>query len=168
MGERGKAPRPTALKNLRPRSHHKKSGVIEPRLSVSMPPMPRWLDGVGKWAFNEIGTQLVKMRVVTTADKKALELLADTYSEYRRARAAILEKGSTYTSKNIKTGIEKRYVRPEVNIAKGARADIIRLLKQFGLTPAARTRVSMVEPEEIDPFEEYLKKGGIRGNNPCE
>jgi hypothetical protein len=32
-------------------------------------------------------------------------------------------------------------------------------LVEFGMTPAARSRLRIDKPKEADPFEDYLKKG---------
>jgi len=154
----GPAPKPSALKELGPRPHRKKTDKKEPIPDTGIPRCPHWMDGIAKYAFKELGITLDGMKVLTLADKKALELLCDAYSEYRRARAFILENGTHYESRTQAGGILfKKY--PHVDIASNAWRRCADMLKQFGLTPSARTGVDVVKEPEKDPLAEFMAKG---------
>ena len=159
MGKRGPAKKPSALEELQGRPGRRPLNKKEPKPKVGIPRCPHWMDGIAKYAFRELGVLLTDIKVLTLADKKALELLCDAYSEYRRARAFILENGTHYKSKTQAGGIlYKKY--PHVDIASNAWRRCSDMLKQFGLTPSARTGVETIPEDEVDPLEEFLKGGG--------
>lgn len=162
---RGRRPRPDALQNLFGRSHHKKKNKDMPSLPVSAPAAPKWLDPIARAAFQEMAAVLKKMGVMTDADKMALEMFADAYSEYRRARRVIRECGPTYAihefHKDGEIASSRYYKRPEVEIASTAARQCGMILKEFGLTPASRSAVQAAEEIENNPFDDFLAKGGI-------
>ena len=159
MGKRGPAKKPSALEDLQGRPGKRASNKKEPKPKTGIPPCPRWLDGIAKYAFKQLGLTLDEIKVLTKADQKALELLCDAYSEYRRARAFILENGTHYKSETkFGSVIYKKY--PHVDIAANAWRRCADMLKQFGLTPSARTGVERIGDDEADPMEEFLKSGG--------
>lgn len=130
---------------------------------MAKPPCPHWLDGIAKYAYKELGELLKDIKVMTVADKKALELLCDAYSEYRRARDVLLKDGFTFESHCVdKDGNE--YVsmvrpRPENQIAQSAWRRCSDMLKQFGLTPSSRTGVEQLGEEKGDPLDQWMKNG---------
>ena len=156
----GPPKKPTMLRKLGPRPHKKKNEK-EPMPEVGIPNTPAWLDGIAKYAFKELGLELSGLKVLTKADKKALELLCDAYSEYRRARAVIIEKGMTYAT-TTEAGNEMVRTRPEVGISQSAWRRCSDMLKQFGLTPSARSGVEVLSEKEADPMDEFLKSGGVK------
>jgi P27 family predicted phage terminase small subunit len=95
------------------------------------------------------------MRIVTEADKMALELLAESYSEYRKAIEIIKEKGFTYTIRD-RSGNEIIKPRPENLIKDKAMGRMRALLTEFGLTPSSRARVNSQEKIEINDIENLI------------
>lgn len=155
----GRPSKPNALKLLQGNPGQRRLNNAEPVLAVRMPDAPAWLDGKAQAAWRELASVLTEMRVVTDADKKALELLCDAYSEYRTARSAIREHGSSYKSATEGGGFIIRS-RPEVAIASDAWRRVKSLLSEFGLTPSSRTKVKSAEPSTVDPFEVFLNGSG--------
>jgi len=157
----GPPPKPSAIRDLGPRLHRKKN-KREPMIKAAMPTCPKWLDSVGKYFFKEIGAMLLNIRVMTNADKKALEILSDAYSEYRQARSVILKKGHTYESyKKDKDGnvfLSMVRVRPEVGISQNAWEKCFKGLQQFGLTPASRTKVEMLGEQKTNPLADFQNR----------
>ena len=84
------------------------------------------------------------MKVMTMADRKALELLSLAYQEYREASDVIAREGATYetTTENGNTMIRPR---PEVRLRAESWRRTSTMLQEFGLTPAARSRVYGVD-----------------------
>jgi len=162
----GPPPKPSAMRDLGPRLHRKKNKK-EPKLDPNLPTCPGWLDEIGEYFFKEVGAMLVEMRVMTDADKKALELLSDAYSEYRANRAVTLKSGSTYESYKVdKDGnsvLTMTRPRPEVQIAQNAWDRVFKGLKEFGLMPAQRTRVEKIGEKKKDPLKEFQDKGSRIG-----
>ena len=157
LGKRGPAPKPSALKSLGPRKHSKQNKK-EPKPETSVPSCPNWLDRRAKWAFKELSKVLSDIHVLTVADRMALEILCDAYSEYREARQFIFDNGFTYTT-ITQAGDKMVRPYPQVAISQNAWRRVSDMLKQFGLTPSARNGVEALKPEEEDPFEAFLKQG---------
>jgi len=111
-----------------------------------VPPCPSHLRGVARDAWVRIGAQLAALRVITDADGAALELLSLAYAEYRRALAVVERRGATYATRTANGLIVRK--RPEVGIAGDAWRRVKAMLVEFGLTPAARTRVASAPPTE--------------------
>src|SRR5438093_11519721 len=97
----GRRPKPTAIKLLEGNPGKRKLNHREPRPALGLPPCPKSLRGVARKAWGEIGSQLVLMRVMTTSDAPALELLCRAYGEYRAAADLVARKGATYTSRPL-------------------------------------------------------------------
>lgn len=114
---------------------------------------PDWLPDEIKTIFNEMALHFSDMRVLGSADGKALELLADAYFEYREARQFVYKNGSTYESITKDGGkIVRAY--PQVNIASDAFKRVRAMLIEFGATPAARSRVeALPETKELSPLQ---------------
>ncbi len=95
-------------------------------------------------------------RVLTVADLDALRLLCLAHAEFAEADAIIGREGLTYASSTDSGGT---ILRPHPAVA--IRADAWRrcraMLVEFGLTPAARGKVSAIsEAEGADPAAAYF------------
>lgn len=148
---------PTTLKVLRGTDRKDRSNPAEPKVglvSATAQP-PDWLGERGRRAWADILPLLRGMKVMTLADPVALGLLCDALAEYVEARAVVIENGATYWTKGKSEMLRKR---PEVEIAADAwrRAKI--MLSEFGLTPAARSRVSAAGEGNEDPLEKWAAK----------
>ncbi|MTI32807.1 phage terminase small subunit P27 family [Xanthovirga aplysinae] len=152
-------PKPTQMKVISGTLQKCRTNKKEPKLPTDYNPSPpEWLDKKGKLAFRQLAKELGNMQVLTTADRKALELLCDAYSEYREARKAVKELGSTYESINQSGGVMYR-ARPEVAIASDAWKRVRSMMSEFGLTPSSRSKVAATGEKEKDPLEAFLNQG---------
>ena len=150
--------KPTALRILQGNPSKRPLPEGEPHPEIVAPSCPAWMrDKIAIAAWRELASVLEGMRVVSEADRKALELLCDAYAEWRRAREVVIEHGTTYEAENVNGGLMLK-VRPEVALAADAWRRIRSMLTEFGLTPAARARVKVGEIPEEDPLEAYLKR----------
>lgn len=136
----GRRPKPTETKRLQGTLELSRINPNEPKPLIQVPMAPDWLPDEVKEIFNEMALHFADMRVLSKADGKALELLADAYYEYRQARQFVIDNGSTYESPTKDGGkIIRAY--PQVNIASDAFKRVRAMLIEFGATPAARSRV---------------------------
>lgn len=162
MGRRGPPPKPTVQKKLEGTFRPDRVAEDEPTPEVGIPKPPKLLTGRAREAWDRIGPELEKMGVLTTADGLALELLCDAYAEWDAARNAVRRYGTTYSTKT-KSGKMVR-PHPSVRIAAEAWRRVHRMLLEFGLTPASRTRVGRVPVEDdekpADPWEELRPRRG--------
>lgn len=148
--------KPTPLKVLHGTTRSDRANPAEPKpadLSIRAKP-PEWLGDRGKEAWADLLPVLHKMGVVTTADPMAFALLCDALGEYITARAWLQEHEDVYAIAGKDGGLTWRK-RPEVEIAQDAWRRAKTMLTEFGLTPAARSRVSGKPAESTDPLEKW-------------
>jgi P27 family predicted phage terminase small subunit len=92
------------------------------------------------------------MNLCTVADGPAMQLLTETLAEWAEARQAVHREGLVYETES-ESGSLMRRPNPEVAQA----ADAMRMLTEFGLTPASRSKVSALGGDDgKDPFEEMM------------
>lgn len=149
----GRRPLPTETKRLQGTLELSRVSPNEPKPALTVPLAPDWLPDEVKDIFNEMALHFAEMRILSQADGKALELLADAYHEYREARQFIYANGSTYESPTKDGGkIIRAY--PQVNIASDAFKRVRAMLIEFGATPAARSKVEAApEQKKLSPID---------------
>jgi P27 family predicted phage terminase small subunit len=88
------------------------------------------------------------MRVLTEADGYALASLCQTYSTMVKAQEKLNEAGFLYKAPS-------GYVMqsPVLAVVNQCIETIVKLSREFGLTPAARSRVSTTSEPEVDLLE---------------
>lgn len=143
----GRRPKPTALKILQGNPGHRRLNPREPKPSPGIPVSLIALSTKSQATYAALAAQLEAMGVLTIADGSALELLADVLTEYRAARDVVQTKGATYSCRTKNNGQMTR-IRPEVRIAESAMKRALAMLTEFGLTPAARTKVTAAPTDE--------------------
>lgn len=150
----GRRPTPTALKLVTGNPGKRALNKKEPKPAAKAPPCPAHLDDDAKSVWKRLCTLLKKMGVLTEADGLALERLCDCYSDILRCRELIERDGRTYTTidQNSNTLIKNN---PAVNQLRAADAQFKSYLVEFGLTPAARSKV-IVDPPDDDKKEDPL------------
>jgi P27 family predicted phage terminase small subunit len=128
----------TARRDRQPQSHWGE------RL-VSVPEPPAHLSDRAATEWRRLARELVEAGSLTGADLRALELLAETLALEAEMRALISAEGAT-----IPAGEGGKKGHPALKIATDARAQAIRLLESFGLTPSSRHRVDRAPPPPAD------------------
>ena len=165
MGRRGPPPKPTALRIAEGNPAKRPLNTREPTPEQKRPSCPSWLDDDGKACWREIVPQLEKMGLLTRIDRQALMNYCDTFARWKRAVDFIRKHGEVIPIKT-EDGKAIKYLQqvPQVAIAKNLLAVLRGYQQDFGLTPAARSRLIVPgdgEPDELDAFVGRLR--GIRG-----
>ena len=127
-----------------------------PKPPSRVPPVPKHFTKQGKYWFKRVGAALAAMGVMSSMDAKALELLIEAYTEYRQHCDTLDKSGYTYTTKSEGGTLIKAH--PVAAMKADAWKRIRAMLGEFGMTPAARSKVTINTPAEEDPFEAFLKK----------
>jgi P27 family predicted phage terminase small subunit len=143
MATAGRKPTPTELKKLRGTDRADRSlGDREAQFPIpkSMPEPPSMLNELGQAAWNHYGRLLLDAGLLTAGDMMALEMLCAAYGRWLEAELDVLETGTVLVSEN--TG--GRYQNPSLHVANKAWEQIRKMLSEFGLTPAERTRVAAI------------------------
>lgn len=143
----GRTPKPTALKLVEGNKGHRAlpSGVEkEPSPQVGLPDCPAHLTPEAQTEWQRIAPLLLRYRLVTDIDGAALALYCQSYGRWQEAErqiAALREKGGDGLLVKAPSGYPIQ--NPYLAIANRAMEDCYKYLQQFGLSPAARTRVTV-------------------------
>jgi P27 family predicted phage terminase small subunit len=108
----------------------------EPRGTVGVPDPPRGLDTRERAEWIELGARLAAMGVLQKEQIEALELLVRAKVRYLRLAAKVREMGEVLADAK-----GELYRNPHAIAMERAEVEFRRLLLEFGLTPAAATRV---------------------------
>ena len=134
----GRPRKPTALKIVTGTFRHDRSNAHEPQPKRKRPAMPPDLSAGAKKAWRHFAKLLNDLGVLTAADLET-------------ARTALAARpGLTYENVTAAGGVTHRAY-PEVALVRDAERRVHRWLAAFGMTPADRTRVSVVENKNEDP-----------------
>jgi P27 family predicted phage terminase small subunit len=94
------------------------------------------------------------MRVVTSSDLPAFRQIAITLAQAEEALETVNRDGQFYTVVTESGAVHRKH--PAFEALMAAKKQLSAELAQFGLTPAARQRVSVLAPEsEGDPLDEF-------------
>ena len=127
--------------------------------AAGRPIRPDDLGDHGDEFWDETAAIVAERQSLTQADRRALELTARAYQEYRECLAVIRKAGRSYEASTVKGDSQMIRPRPEAAQADAAWKRVFRGLIEFGLTPASRSRVTGSEPAPKDDFEEFLNHG---------
>lgn len=144
-GRRGPMPKPTQLRVLEGNMSHRPLPKGEPKPPLGIPTMPDWLPLEGKREWRVIAPKLHRSRLLTDLDGTALGAYCLAVAQLRAAQKILDVKGFTVTTPS---GYKQQ--RPEVAIVRASLMLIERYSAHFGLTPAARARITLPEPGEED------------------
>lgn len=152
MGRRGPPPKPTALRLLEGDVSHRPSNSLEPKPALVMPRCPQWLSPEAKKGWRRLAPQLHRLRVLTEVDGDALAAYCQTYSRWKDAEQFIAKHGAVYPLRDDSGRIKCMQQVPQVSIARTLLLVLRAYQQEFGLTPASRSRVSMVASDRsADP-----------------
>ena len=153
---RGRKPKPTSLKKLGGNAGHRSLDSQEPAPNVPerVPYAPRWLGDDAKAEWRRMVKALMKLGLYTDIDRTALEMYCQAYGRWLKAELECTDQGEVLRSEE--TG--NLYQNPWYWVANREWEKLRKMLPEFGLTPSARTRLHIDEPEEVDELAELLFK----------
>lgn len=159
MATRGPPPKPTALKLIAGNPGNKALPKGEPKPKVEMPSMPKHLSAEARAEWERLGPVLVRLRLLTRLDRAAFAAYCQAWARHVQAEEEIAKSSLlVVTSNGYPT------VGPWHTISKQAVEQMAKFLGEFGLTPAARTRINAPHP----PGEEQSTDGEEGGPAPFE
>ena len=136
----GRRPTPSHLKLVTGNPGKRALNKAEPQPRRELPSPPAHVSAQARLAWGRLCTLLDRMGVLTEADAFALERLAELYADIVDLSAAVAAEGRTYESATESGGTIVR-PRPEVAMLSDADRRFRAYLIEFGLTPAARSKV---------------------------
>lgn len=162
MGRRGPRPTPDTLKAARGNPGKKrlasaaasktrrpakatKTSAIEP---------PRWLVGEGLAEWRRLVSLLEELGILHQVDQAILAACCDAWARYMAARGRLKKVGPL-----VKPDNAAPYTHPLVTQLRDARADWLKMAREVGLTPSARTVLNIEMGDRAEGgLAEFLKR----------
>jgi P27 family predicted phage terminase small subunit len=144
---RGRKPTPTAIKDLRGTTRQDRANPSEPQFDVPArtPSPPDWLDEPAAEVWRDLGRMLLNAGLYTVVDKYALAMFCAAAGRWIGAERRLQEEGPILYS--AESG--NPYQNPWLHVANKGWDQMNKMLGEFGLTPAERSRVkALVQDEE--------------------
>ena len=156
MGRRGTKPTPTAILKLRG-SWRADINKDEPMPESGIPECPEDLECMAKDCWDELAPLLDDMNVLTVADGKAFELLCITFSNWKRSEQMLKEHGEVYPIRDNNGQIKYLQQSPYVAMSRNFGKAFKEMLCEFGLTPSARSRVTVNSDKQSNQADARMK-----------
>lgn len=156
MAQRGRKPKPTALKMLEGNPGGRPLNTKEPKPAKKAPRCPSWLEDEAKKEWKRMAKVLEQMGLLTEMDMAAFAGYCQAYARWKEAEKFLTQHGSMVRTPN---GYLQQV--PQVSIAQTNMKIMLKFCEQFGLTPSARSRIVGGENgDEEDEMEKLLEGGG--------
>ena len=136
--EPGRTPKPTALKLLQGNPGKRPLNEHEPQPARVVPTRPEWLAGAAAKVWDDYADLLHKNGLLTELDGMAFAMLCKSFERWAQAEKELAKTGLVLLAPS---GFP--IPNPWLGIATGAMDKIRELLSQFGMTPAARSKVQV-------------------------
>ncbi len=143
MSKRGPKPTPTAVLRLRG-SWRANTRPAEPRPQPSRPTCPAWLSRDAKLEWKRVAPQLHRLGLLTQLDRAALAVYCESWSEWVEAKQVISKSGP------VIAGPHGPRRNPYVFIAARAAEQLLKWAAELGMTPSARSRVTVTPRTNLD------------------
>lgn len=157
----GRRPKPTALKIAEGNPGKRKLNALEPKLAPGEPPMPK-LDKAEADVWHATVPVLLDMGVLTAADgAKLADYCADCVIEQRIRKS--IKRGGIFVHGQYGQLSESAAMRALDRVLKRKH----QFYTEFGLTPAARSKIKIEAKPEVDAFETFLGKAAATKAAPA-
>lgn len=156
MAKRGPKEKPTRLKLLT--GSRQPINQQEPRPEVGLPRCPRRFTPEQRKLWSVYAKQLTACKIATQLDATALELLIDQHAAYHKATAEVQRTGLVWLEKGDGS-IPKFAYSPYWVQQQRAFKQLVAMLREFGMTPSARSSIKAAEPmveRADDPSSRYF------------
>ena len=137
MGLRGPAPKPTAIRILEGNPSRRPLPTNEPKPPPAIPKPPVHLSTEARREWRRVTIELDRLSMITHVDRALLAVYCESWATWQELRLWLREHKRTY-----KTPTGEWKTRPEANLLYRAERQIISMANHFGLSPAARSRLT--------------------------
>ena len=157
MAQRGRKPKPTAVKVLEGNPGKRSLNTGEPKPEKKAPRCPSWLEEEAKKEWKRMAKQLEQLGILTEIDMAAFAGYCQAYARWKEAEEFISQHGTI-----VKTPSGYWQQVPQVSIAQTYLKILNKFCEQFGLTPSARSRITANDGDDkqSDEMELLLVRGG--------
>ena len=136
MAQRGRKPKPTALKVLEGNPGKRPLNPFEPTPDAKMPDCPEWLEEEAKAEWNRLAEPMFRLGLLTELDMAAFASYCQAYARWQEAEQFISQHGSIVKTAN---GFWQQV--PQVTISHANQKIMLKAAAEFGLTPSTRSRI---------------------------
>lgn len=157
MATRGRKPKPTAVKVLEGNPGKRPLNMYEPVPEKKAPECPSWLNDEAKAEWDRLADKMVNLGTLTEMDMAAFAGYCQSYARWKEAEEFIEKHGTI-----VKTPSGYWQQVPQVSIAQTYLKIMNKIAEQFGLTPAARSRITAgadMKNAAVDDMDELLGGG---------
>ena len=142
MGQRGPKPLPANVHMLRGNPSKKSSAQLRDAISpdVEIPAPPRHLRGEALKEWKRVSIELEKLGLISQIDRAALSMYCTVWGRYVAAEDKLRELGDHGMVDETPNCFEVHGV--WLNISNKAMEQCLKFLAEFGMSPAARSRVT--------------------------
>jgi P27 family predicted phage terminase small subunit len=145
--KRGRRPIPTHLKLLRgnPGRRPLRDDEPQPEQSIDVPEPPPFITGYAADEWWIVAVELHRLGLLSKIDLPPLAAYCHSYGQWRMAVEALARMAANDPVMNgmiIKSKYGDAVQNPLVSIARRHAGDMVRYATEFGLTPAARSRIA--------------------------
>ncbi len=150
---RGRKPKPTAIKRLEGNPGKRPLNKNEPQPPVpeSVPRAPRHLNHEAKREWRRMIKVLMGLGLYTDVDRAALAMYCQAWGRWVVAERRLAEEGEV-----LLTATGYHYQNPWRSEANKAQELMRKLISEFGLSPSARSRLSVPEKPDEPSLAEQL------------
>lgn len=151
MGRRGPKPEDAGAKELKGNPGRRAvKATAAAATRPGAPKMPPGLSDEEKREWKRVVPPLVELGIITPMDQRALR-------DYVRCSVRLEEAERDVGERGILIQGERGMVKnPALQVAREYRSALVKWCQLFGMTPDARGRMTLPEPDAEDPFEEFL------------
>jgi P27 family predicted phage terminase small subunit len=146
-------PTPLHLVNGNPSKKSPRELAQEVKPDVYLPPPPDHLDEVAKAEWLAVGSELVRLGLISKIDAAAFEICCSLYSKWRKAERKIAELGDDGLVEKSPNGYLQ--IGAWENLSNRCVEKLRLYLNEFGRTPAARTSFTLLSPQLGLPFGDH-------------
>ena len=136
MAQRGRKPKPTALKVLEGNPGKRPLNLYEPAPEGKLPECPAWLEEEAKAEWERLAVPMHNLGLLTELDMAAFAAYCQAYARWKEAEEFITQHGTI-----VKTPSGYWQQVPQVSIAQTYLKMMQKSAEQFGLTPSSRSRI---------------------------
>lgn len=140
----GRKPTPSALKLVKGNPGKRPMNQREAVLALAEPSPPPFLCDDAKVEWGRVCSVLFSAGLMTEIDRAALAAYCSSYGRWAKAERALgkmAEQDPQNYALMIRTKEGNAIQNPLVGVANKAKLDMVRFAAEFGMTPAARSRV---------------------------
>lgn len=151
----GRPPKPTHMKILEGNPGKRPINKSEPKPKATIPPCPRHLSKEAKAEWRRISKELATLGLLTAIDRAALGGYCAAYARWAQAEEAMQAEDFKMVEVTDKG---YSHVNAWFIVANNSLKQMRAFLTEFGMTPSARSRVTVPEAKDIDPYEEFRQR----------